>query len=796
MPGAKIEIPGYVDIPMKRTVSAFALAVLVVSSLVSLASPAFAQPVLVTTGIVSPFSSKCVDLASGSTADGALAIIFGCNNNGSQQFKLRPYNGAFQVVAGHSGKCLVVSGASMNNGALVVQAACNGATSGLWTTRTSGSGFQLVASHSGRCMEVQNSNTASGTRIVQGGCSGASNEVFTFPAPVSNLILTAQHSGKCLSVSNGATAEGTQITQFQCQGLASQAWRLSPYGGSFRVIAQHSGKCISIQGGSRANLANAVQTSCTGVNWELFDLRPSGSNYSLVARHSGRCLDVHSGLTADGTPIIQYDCFNPPNQIWSAAPAGAISPGGSLGLWSSVINLPIVPVAAANLPNGQLLVWSAYDRMYFGGDNQQTYTALFNPSTNTATERLVTETGHDMFCPGTSNLPDGSVLVNGGSSSSKTSIYNPVTNTWQASQVMSIPRGYQANTVLSNGEVFTLGGSWSGGLDNKDGEVWNASTGWRMVANADSAAIVGPDPQGVYRSDNHAWLFATANEGVFHAGPSARMNQFTTAGAGTVTNAGNRADDAYSMNGNAVMFDIGKILKTGGAPAYQDADATTKAYVIDINNGVSVQATNPMGNARAFHSSVALPNGEVLLVGGQSHAIPFTDATAVLAAEMFSPVTNRFSALATMSVPRTYHSVAILLPDARVFVGGGGLCGTCSTNHPDAQIFTPPYLLDANNNPRPRPAITSAPSTATWGSNISVTTGSGVAAFVLMRLSSITHTVNNDQRRIPVSFSAAGTNTYSVSVPTSRGVVLPGYYMLFALDSVGVPSVSRTLRIQ
>lgn len=762
-----------------------------------LAGPSFAQPVQVTTGIVAPFlSNKCVDITGGSTAEGALAILFGCTNGANQQFTLKPYNGSFQVVASHSGKCLAVSGASRSNGAAVVQATCGGASNGLWTARPSGSGFQMVASHSGRCMEVKNSSSADGTGIVQGSCGGAANEIFTFPAPVSNLILTAQHSAKCLSVNNGATTEGEQITQFQCLGLASQAWRLSSYNGSFRVVAQHSGKCVSIAGGSQANLANAVQSSCTGANRELFDLRPSGSNYMLVARHSGKCLDVDSGSTADGTRVIQYDCFGPPNQLWSLALAGAISPGGSLGLWSGRINLPIVPVAAANLPNGQLLLWSAYDRLNFGGDNQKTYTALFNPAGNTVTERLVAETGHDMFCPGTANLGDGRVLVNGGSSSSKTSIYNPATNTWQIGQTMNIPRGYQADTVLSNGDVFTLGGSWSGDIGNKDGEVWNASTGWRRVTNADSEAILGPDPQGVYRGDNHAWLFATAGEGVFHAGPSARMNWFATAGAGGVANAGNRGDDPYSMNGNAVMFDIGKILKTGGAPAYSDANATAKSYVIDINNGVSVQVAGSMSNARAFHSSVALPNGEVLVVGGQSYAIPFTDATAILAAELFSPVTNRFTPLASMSVPRTYHSVAILLPDARVFVGGGGLCGQCSTNHPDAQIFTPPYLLDANNNARPRPVINGAPTTATWGANISVSTSGSVAGFVLMRLSSITHTVNNDQRRVPLSFSVAGTNTYTLAIPSSRGVVLPGYYMLFALNSAGVPSVSRTVQIQ
>src|ERR1041384_5127977 len=97
----------------------------------------------------------------------------------------------------------------------------------------------------------------------------------------------------------------------------------------------------------------------------------------------------------------------------------------ALATWSGVITLPIIPVAGANMPDGKLLFWAAEDRFGFGPDLQRTYTAMFNPATNTATERLVNETGHDMFCPGTANLPDGRILVNGGLSSGATSIYDP-----------------------------------------------------------------------------------------------------------------------------------------------------------------------------------------------------------------------------------------------------------------------------------------------------------------------------------------------------------------------------------
>ena len=64
----------------------------------------------------------------------------------------------------------------------------------------------------------------------------------------------------------------------------------------------------------------------------------------------------------------------------------------------------------------------------------------------------------------------------------------------------------------------------------------------------------------------------------------------------------------------------------------------------------------------------------------------FKDSNAVFTPELWNPGTEKWSTMAPHSVPRNYHSVAILLKDARVLVGGGGLCGTCNTNHPDFEV--------------------------------------------------------------------------------------------------------------
>jgi|GEM_PF-712894 len=624
--------------------------------------------------------------------------------------------------------------------------------------------------------------------------------------------IVSASSGQCATVNAYSTVAGTAIVQWPCGGVSAQLWSLVPIGKNYHIVSIGSGQCLNVSNGSTAQGDPIIQWPCQGAGStnDQWSIVPVGEYYEIVSSYSGQCLNVDNNSQAESATLIQWPCasYTPSsyNDLWIlAAPAQLTLPS----TWTSVISLPVTPIAVANLPNGNVLMWSAFAPYTYEGDignaEGQTYTGIFNPSTLTSTDVLVTNTGADMFCPGIAVLPSGQVLVNGGSSSPKTSIFTPSTGTWSTAAEMNVPRGYEADTVLSNGEVLTLGGSWSGGLGGKSGEVWNGST-WTLETGIPETNIVGPDPQGIYRGDNHLWMFAQSGGWVFQAGPSAQMNWITTSGTGTIQSAGDRGSDPYSVNGNAVLYDIGKILKVGGAPAYQQPTsgtiyATNSAYLIDISAGVGVAPTvtqlTPMTYERAFSNSVVLPNGQVVVIGGQSIPEPFTDSSAILVPEIWNPATQKFSLLNPMQTPRTYHSTAILLPDGRVFVGGGGQCGTgCPQNHLNAEILTPPYLLNVNGTAATRPTIVSATTSASPGGTLSVTTGGPVSSFVLMRLSATTHTVNNDQRRIPLTVQTTyGAQSYTLALPADPGVLLPGYYMLFVLNSSGVPSVSTTVQI-
>lgn len=473
----------------------------------------------------------------------------------------------------------------------------------------------------------------------------------------------------------------------------------------------------------------------------------------------------------------------------------ALATQAQLSKWSAVQTLPLVPVSAANLPDGRVLMWSAEEKFSFGG-NGRTYSLTYDPATQGVSERLVSETGHDMFCTGTTNLADGRLLVNGGLDSARTSLFDPVSGAWTTGALMNIPRGYQANTLLQDGSVLTLGGSWSGGVGNKHGEVWTAAGGWRRLSGVPIDPFLSVDASRNFGGDSHFWLIPAGNGRVFHAGPGMEMHWIDTQGNGQVTSAGRRGDDEFSISGSTVMFEAGKILKTGGGPGYDSVNANANSYVIDLNAGVSVRKLAPMTYRRAFHNSVVLPNGQVVILGGQTYAVGFSDNNAVLAPELWDPATEAFTALPAMAVPRNYHSVALLLPDGRVMVAGGGLCGAgCAANHPDLQVLSPPYLFNADGSVATRPVITAAPATGGLGQTLAVSTDSAVTSFALVRLSSTTHTVNNDQRRLVPTFRSTGTNTWAVDLPSNPGLALPGYWMLFAMNASGTPSVAKVFRL-
>jgi hypothetical protein len=173
----------------------------------------------------------------------------------------------------------------------------------------------------------------------------------------------------------------------------------------------------------------------------------------------------------------------------------------------------------------------------------------------------------------------------------------------------------------------------------------------------------------------------------------------------------------------------------------------------------------------------------------------------VYTAELWNPATGSWLNLASMQKTRQYHSMALLLPDARVMVGGGGICSACyevGYLEKNVEIFSPPYLFkqDGSGEAAPRPSILSAPAQISYQQtfNISTEIPKNIRQVVLVRPSSVTHSVNFEQRRIPLSFSVKR-NGFQASAPSDANIAPPGYYMMFIIDNNGVPSVAKMVKL-
>ncbi|HEX7336767.1 MAG TPA: PKD domain-containing protein, partial [Gemmatimonadales bacterium] len=302
-------------------------------------------------------------------------------------------------------------------------------------------------------------------------------------------------------------------------------------------------------------------------------------------------------------------------------------------------------------------------------------------------------------------------------------------------------------------------------------EVWSPG-GMRVLTGASRAFPYYPR------------TFLAPNGKVFYAGEQRPSRYLDVTGRGDWESGFTSILYGNREYGAAVMYDAGKVLYVGGGRT------TNTAEIIDLNSAAPAwQWTGSMAFPRRHLNATLLPTGEVLATSGTSGP-GFNDiATVVHAAEVWSPVTETWTTLASNSVDRGYHSTSILLPDGRVLHAGSGQGGG-QDGILNAELFSPPYLFLG-----PRPEITAAPSRVGYGTTFHLrTSDADIARVSLIRLGSTTHAFDMNQRFQWLSFERA-TGGLQIIAPTSRHVTPPGHYMLFILNEAGVPSVAKIVQI-
>jgi len=459
----------------------------------------------------------------------------------------------------------------------------------------------------------------------------------------------------------------------------------------------------------------------------------------------------------------------------------------TVGQWSPVISWPLVAINATLLQTGEVLVWdggqSVGSNPTHGGQTAQ----LWNPTTQTFTPVPTSRT--DLFCSASCALSDGRLLVAGGGAPENdnfgvpdVNIFSPLTRSWSAAASLSTRRWYPTLTCLPDGRALITSGSQFNDTDwITTPEVYNPATNTWTKLNGATASI--PFYPHVFVLPDGRVLDASS----FEQPITSDVLNLTTQMRTPVSS---QAFDA----GSAAMYLPGKVLKTG-ASAINDgstAPALATAYVLDMTQAQpSWRKVTSMQFPRSYHTLTVLPDATVLATGGGKTKSSFDVSKAVFNAEIWSPVTELWTTGSAMQTPRLYHSIGLLLPDARVLVAGGGRNFNDSAAYKNAEIYSPPYLFKGA-----RPTITLPVGNVSYGGSLSVQTpdAATIASVALVRNGSVTHGINMDQRLVPLSFqqSAGG---LTVTGPANANLAPPGYYMLFIINTAGVPSVAPIIRV-
>ncbi|MET0839939.1 MAG: galactose oxidase-like domain-containing protein, partial [Marmoricola sp.] len=397
---------------------------------------------------------------------------------------------------------------------------------------------------------------------------------------------------------------------------------------------------------------------------------------------------------------------------------------------------------------------------------------------------------YDAFCSAHLVDANGDVIVFGGTvryksatspwiGSNKVYKFVVATNTWVALPSMKQGRWYPTTVMDAQNRFLTYSGQDGGGAVPPTHEMYDpAAKAWTPLANRSLPMYPSlhllRDGRLAYTGAYYGWTNVSAKPAVFNPAST----------SGVVVSDPQKLLDLPHRNAamSALVGSADKQLVWVAGGGFPPVRST---YFIDLNtSSPSVVAGPSLPAAKGYVSVSHLPDLTALETGGGAGY-----NSPVFEASILDTNTRRLTSMAPPTVPRTYHSSSVTLPDGRVVTFGGDPSGDANFEL-RIEIFSPPYLFKGT-----RPSITSTPTEVAYGGspNLSIS-GTGPFAAVIMRPGSATHSLDANQRVLKLTATAVPGGV-RVTLPTNRNLAPPGWYLLFVNDGAGRPSVGRWIHL-
>lgn len=427
-----------------------------------------------------------LDVSGSSTSDFANVIQSDSDSSSTAWMLEAVDDGHYRIINKNSGKPLIVEGGSTNDFANVMQQrkwTGNDSTHWCFIRRYIGGKvlYNIQNKRSGKSLEINNNELLeSGANVYQSNTANRARQRFELFSgcaefPLNTMYhITNEKSNLKMVVKDNRVKENVNIFQDVVANEAdmNDEWYLVPSINTvgFQRIFTHSKDLVANADISSIKLK---QAKLTGEDeWCFF--RVATDIYEIFYRNDmKKVMEAKNGNTFPRSNIRRSRYSGESHQLWRVEEADDTSkplpPTTSNSQWSAPITTQIVGAGAFNLPNGKVILFAARivddfrNPMEVRGTPSTTATTLWDPETNSV-DFFEVETEHDMFCPGTATLENG-IMITGGKNSGRTTMYDYATGEWSMGAGMQINRGYHTMAMLGNGDIFTIGGSWSGGID-------------------------------------------------------------------------------------------------------------------------------------------------------------------------------------------------------------------------------------------------------------------------------------------------------------------------------------------